>query len=94
VSPPCFANALADGWTPDSENAGAEAREILQCLSWVGRTSAQKLVKHLKADEERYWGSIHMMAVYIQDHSGVYIPNIGCTSRLLSRDEKQFPRSK
>ena len=42
-----FSDALDEGWKPTSEFLGAESREYLQMMSWVGRQSATRLVKHL-----------------------------------------------
>ncbi len=37
--------AIGDGWKPEKDWCGAEARELLSCMSWVGRQCAGRLVK-------------------------------------------------
>lgn len=40
-----FLKAVLDGWTPGC--GGQESKEVHQCLSWVGRGSAARLIKDM-----------------------------------------------
>ncbi len=45
-----FLKGVKSGWMPSG--AGAEAKENFECMSWVGRTSASKLVKRISANQD------------------------------------------
>lgn len=45
-----FMNAVFDGWEPSV--AGAEAREILSHMSWVGRQHSSRFIEHIAKNKD------------------------------------------
>ena len=49
---PLVQEAVQEGWKPESSVVGAEAHEYLQMMSWVGKQSAGRMIKHFKKHKD------------------------------------------
>ncbi|CAK9061272.1 unnamed protein product [Durusdinium trenchii] len=45
---------MAEGWELDETTVGAEGKELLGCMTWVGRRSAKKMCERIAGNMEEY----------------------------------------
>lgn len=67
-----FLKAVKNGWMPSQ--AGAEAKENFDCMSWVGRTAATKLVKRICSKQD--WINQNSILVCFLGMNGVPIVEV------------------
>ena len=65
-------DAIQNGWQPHADTVGASSKELLGCMSWVGRKNAMALVKDMLA---RFETSLKKLSITIWE---------GCNSVLVS----------
>lgn len=56
--PSTLLDAAESGWQPKS--GGAEAKELFECMSWVGRMHAAKFVAKINGMQEN-WLFVHIV---------------------------------
>lgn len=50
---------MAEGWELDETTVGAEGKELLGCMTWVGRRSAKKMCERIAGNMD--WGRVIQM---------------------------------
>ena len=54
-TPEFFLEGLCEGWVPDETCSSAESKELLSCMSWVGKRAAFKMCRRILEKLDRGW---------------------------------------
>lgn len=50
---PSFLQGVREGWSPEESCCSGESKEMLACMTWVGRKSAKKLTDRIRTNVDR-----------------------------------------